>query len=63
MATVHYNTCDHCGKRLNNMTDFIDMELETMVLRRVDLCSNCWKEFDSMVSKFLREDIKKDGAE
>lgn len=55
---ICYNTCDHCGKQLNEMTDFVDIELKTMVIRRVDLCSKCCKELDVAIGEFLREDLE-----
>ena len=50
--------CDHCGKVLNEMTDYVDTEIETHTWFKTDLCDKCIKELDQIVLEFCG---KKDG--
>ena len=53
---VSYNKCDHCGKQLNDHTDYIEVEIETKDYRCADLCSDCMEELDRIVERFLNPD-------
>lgn len=52
MGTVHYNTCDHCCKKLDPMKDYVDYDLNNFYT--VDLCADCLKELEGVINKFLR---------
>ena len=54
MATVHYKTCDHCGKKLEPMVDYGDLQLELKTLIMCDLCADCLNEIEDIVCRFLR---------
>ena len=50
-------TCDHCGKKLDDMKDYADIEFDTIDnWFNADLCSECYAE----ISKTLREFCRKD---
>lgn len=51
--------CDHCGKELHYMTDYIDTVINAKSLFKCDLCNDCINELDEIVLKFC----KKGGAE
>ena len=51
MATVHYKTCDHCGKRLDSMRDYDDYEVD--LVGYVDLCKECFNELTRIVKEFV----------
>lgn len=45
-------TCDHCGKELDDLLDYIDHDVEILQWFKVDLCQKCAKELDSYVFNF-----------
>lgn len=46
-------TCDHCGKRLNEMTDYVDTEFDTIdEWFKADLCSECYTQISKVIRKF-----------
>ncbi len=51
MATVHYKTCDHCGKRLDSMHDYDDYEVD--LIGYVDLCADCFHELTRIAREFV----------
>lgn len=53
---ISYNKCDHCGKRLNDHTDYIEVDIDIKNLRCADLCSDCFEELDRIVERFLNPD-------
>jgi hypothetical protein len=53
---VSYNKCEHCGKRLEDHTDYIEVDIDTKKLRFADLCSDCFEELDRIVERFLNPD-------
>ena len=62
MATVHYKTCDRCGKKLDPMHDYEDCNIETpSTYVSVDLCESCAKQLDKMIGDFVGVCIE-DGA-
>lgn len=50
MSIVNYRTCDHCGKKLDNVKDFPEWDIYFL---RVDLCSDCLDELEKIVLDFL----------
>ena len=53
-------TCDHCGKELDEMKDYSDMEFDNFFdIFRADLCSKCFHELNNIVLKFINKN--KDG--
>jgi len=53
-------TCDHCGKELNEMHDYIEVELLIYDGFDTDLCDECYTEFVTIAKNFCkkREDKK-----
>ena len=63
MRTV-YNTCDHCGKRLNDMTDYVEYDgLFNLIfesgISEVDLCSNCLEELKRIVIDYCTANARR----
>ncbi len=53
---VRYNTCDHCGKQLDAMHDYIDYDINNFT--EVDLCADCLRELETIIKNFLhRENV------
>ena len=51
--------CDHCGKELDSMHDYTNMEIDDFVdWYEVDLCSECFHELNDMVLQYCNK--KKD---
>ena len=52
-------TCDHCGKEMDDMKDFCDMNIDNFIdFFRVDLCYKCFHELNDMVLQYCNK--KKD---
>lgn len=47
--------CDHCGKVLDQMHDYVDTEIEVKSFFRCDLCADCIEELDRAVVKFIKK--------
>lgn len=48
-------TCDHCGKKLNTMTDYVDTEFDSIdEWFKADLCSECYKEISYIIKQFCK---------
>ena len=61
MATVHYKTCDHCGKKLDPMNDYEDLDIEILTIKTVDLCLSCEEELERMICTFVgKEKVSND---
>jgi hypothetical protein len=46
-------TCDHCGKKLNEMKDYVDTEFNAIdEWFKADLCSECYKEISRTIKEF-----------
>ena len=46
-------TCDHCGKKINEMKDYPDIEFDTLNgCLEADLCSECYKEVSRIIEEF-----------
>lgn len=54
---IRYHICDHCGKQLNPMKDYEDVELDKYGLVRADLCTACYNELDIIIQKFLNRSV------
>jgi hypothetical protein len=47
--------CDHCGKILDNMSDYIDLEFEVChKSHKVDLCTECFEKLDERIKEFCK---------
>ena len=55
-------TCDHCGKELDEMHDYVDNEVEILNWFKTDLCKKCAEELDSYVSIFCGKKEKLHGT-
>jgi hypothetical protein len=54
MSVVHYRTCDHCGKKLDDMKDFPEFDINlTERIISVDLCSDCYDELERIMLDFV----------
>ena len=53
MSAVSYHVCDHCGKKLNAMEDWIEQEIMINTFINIDLCADCYNEFQNVVFDFL----------
>jgi hypothetical protein len=60
---VKYVKCDHCGKKLNEMSDYIDMIILECGNIRTDICERCYYELKSMIKDFCRTDVVKESEE
>lgn len=60
MAYKAYHTCDHCGKILDEMKDWIGIEIEEFYpcSHSFDLCKECAQELDKIISTFINETPK-----
>lgn len=48
-------TCDHCGKKLDDMKDYPDTEFDTINdWFRADLCSECYTEISNIIKQFVK---------
>ena len=46
-------TCDHCGKKMDSMSDYEDIEYDTLNnWLKVDLCSKCYEEISYIIQEF-----------
>lgn len=51
--------CDHCGKELNEMHDYVDEEIDIGVYwLRTDLCQDCMEELKKIVRDFCEKEDK-----
>lgn len=51
--------CDHCGKELNEMHDYVDEEINMGVYwLRTDLCKDCMEELKKIVCAFCEKEDK-----
>lgn len=42
---INYYTCDHCGKKLDAMHDYVEINIEAVDwIYGADLCVNCYDE-------------------
>lgn len=53
--------CDHCGKVLDEMSDYTDITIEAAhKMVNADLCTDCFEKMCDIIYKFCKE---KGGAE
>jgi ribosomal protein L31 len=46
--------CDRCGKALDTMSDYTDIEIEICYkTHRADLCAECFEKLNDIVEDFL----------
>ena len=51
--------CDHCGKELDEMHDYPDIEIEaTDEFLKCDLCKDCYEELGKSIRKFINKETK-----
>ena len=49
--------CDHCGEELDNMQDYIDIELDLYSSWfNTDLCDECYQELSYKVKQFCKKE-------
>lgn len=49
-------TCDHCGKEIDSMNDYTEMEINNFdFFAEVDLCKKCYQEVSDIVKKFVNK--------
>ena len=49
-------TCDHCGKKLDEMKDYPDIEFDTLdEFFKADLCSDCYEEISNTIKQFVKK--------
>ena len=54
-------TCDHCGKELDEVRDYVDTEVEMLNWFKADLCKNCAETLASYVFNFCGKKEKLPG--
>lgn len=48
-------TCDHCGKKINEMIDYPDIEFDVLNESfQADLCSGCYMEIGRIIKQFCK---------
>lgn len=48
--------CDHCGKELDSMHDYTEMEIDDFVdWYEVDLCSECFHELNNIILQYVNK--------
>lgn len=53
--------CDHCGKELDEMHDYVDEEIDMGISwLRTDLCTECMEELKQIVYDFCDKAEKKE---
>lgn len=53
-------TCDHCGKEIDEMKDYTDIEFDNFFeIFKSDLCYQCFHELNDIVFKYVNKN--KDG--
>ncbi len=51
--------CDHCGKELNEIQDYTEMEIRDFAdYVETDLCSKCYDELNNIVLKYCNKEAK-----
>lgn len=55
--------CDHCGKELDPMRDYVQVEIDIITTTNylvADLCEGCMVELENLMYKFVNKEIPKD---
>ena len=51
-------TCDHCGKKLDEMKDYSDTEFDTINdWFKADLCAECYTEISNIIKQFVKKEV------
>lgn len=46
-------TCDHCGKKMNEMTDYVDISFDIIDnWIHTDLCLECYEKISHIIKEF-----------
>lgn len=53
--TVYKTYCDHCGKELNDMTDYPDVAIGFVKFSKADFCKMCLDELETIISEFVEK--------
>lgn len=53
MSETRYRTCDHCGKVLDEMRDYTQVEIDKYGLIVADLCVECYEKLSDMLTEYL----------
>ena len=49
--------CDHCGKEIDSMEDYVDINIELWSTTfYTDLCHECYEELVRKVERFCKKD-------
>lgn len=49
-------TCDHCGKEIDEMKDYPEMQIDDFAdFIEVDLCTECYDELNNMVLQYCNK--------
>ena len=56
--------CDHCGKELNEMHDYVEQEVGIVDYLMADLCHKCMNDLESKIRNFVKkeEGVLNDGS-
>ena len=50
-------TCDHCGKKLDDMKDYPDTEFDTINdWFKADLCAECYTVISDVIKHFVNKE-------
>lgn len=53
--TIIKTYCDHCGKTLDSMADYNDVEIEAAHNHiRTDLCTKCFEKLNDVIRNFCK---------
>lgn len=61
--TVMKMYCDHCGKELNDMTDYTCVDIEVGYTEiETDLCKSCYEQLVKVVKDFCQAEKVRKGV-
>ena len=55
MSEVRYRTCDHCGEKLDEAKDYIEVELDKYGVVVADLCESCYDQLEDLIKKWVSQ--------
>ena len=47
--------CDHCGRELNEMHDYVEFLIDVGQEMECDLCADCQEHLEIMVKNFIKK--------
>ena len=50
--------CDHCGKLLDEIHDYVELEVGIYESIETDLCSECYEELEKNINAFCKKGAK-----